>query len=36
MGAMMMFGLVIAIALTGGTYFYLQDRKEAKRHNSDK
>lgn len=33
---MIMFGLVIAIAITGCTYFYLQDRKEAKRHNSDK
>lgn len=27
-----MFGLVIAIAITGGTYFYIQDKKEEKRH----
>ncbi len=29
---MIMFGLVTAIAVVGGGYFYLQDRKDAKRH----
>lgn len=32
MGAMIMFGLIIAIALTGGAYFYIQDKKEERRH----
>lgn len=31
MGAMIMFGLVSLIAIVGGGYYYLQDRKEAKR-----
>lgn len=28
MGALIMFGLVSAIAIVGGLYFWLQDRKE--------
>ena len=32
MGAMIMFGLVIVIAITGGTYFYIQDKKDEKSH----
>lgn len=32
MGAMFMFGLIIAIALGGTAYFYHQDKKAEKRH----
>ena len=32
MGALFMFGLIIAIALGGTAYFYHQDKKEEKRH----
>lgn len=32
MGALFMFGLIIAIALGGTAYFYHQDKKEEKQH----
>ncbi len=36
MGAMIMFGLIIAIALVGTAYFYHQDRKEEKRQGASR
>lgn len=36
MGFIFMFGLVSAIAIVSGTYYYIQDRKEEKRHSSKK
>lgn len=34
MGAMIMFGLVTAIAFIGGGYFVYQDYKKEKRHSN--
>lgn len=36
MGALVMYGLVIAIATSGGLYFYFQDKKEKKTQHHNK